>query len=327
MALTYDRAAGALFGQAVGDALGAPTENIDRADIVRRWVWVSDFLDDDAAGTDDTEYAVLTAWHLLEFGERLDFETVAENWRERLLTQESDFLTGGFSEMGALANLRRGLGPPHSGSDHHEPFSDGAAMRCGPIGIRFAGDPAKAARFAEADASVSHHRDGIDCARAVAAGVAVAVVSDNWRDVCAAALAEIAYDGWTARMIRKALSLAGQEKELARAVDRLVEHLAINDYPWTDVGPEAVALAFGCLAAAQGHYVDSVLAGVNAGRDADTIAAMAGAMAGGLNGIGAIPPPWVEKVRIVRGRCIEATKGADLDKLAKRMCAARQVAA
>jgi len=59
---------GALVGQAVGDALGAPTEGLTRAQIVERYWWVSDFVDDDPAGTDDTEYAVLTARLMLAHG-------------------------------------------------------------------------------------------------------------------------------------------------------------------------------------------------------------------------------------------------------------------
>src|SRR6185503_11541764 len=78
-ATVVDRAAGALWGLAIGDALGMPTQMFSRAEIVARWGPVVpgfEPADPDhpiAAGlpaghiTDDTEQAVLLA-HLLVSG-------------------------------------------------------------------------------------------------------------------------------------------------------------------------------------------------------------------------------------------------------------------
>ena len=318
-ALTYDRAAGALFGLSVGDALGAPTENLTRVEIAARWGWVDDFCERDAVGTDDTEYAVFTARLVIEHGAALTADKVAAAWRRDLLTQESEFLTGGFSELGALANMKRMLGPPACGAFHHEPFSDGAAMRVAPIGIFCAGDPVEAARLACEDAQVSHARDGIYCAQAIAAGVATAVAGEDWRAVGDAALSVLPEDCWTARLITRALSIAAQDRPKQEMVDALADGLVCSAYPWSDIGPEATALAFGAFAAARGDYVGSVVTAINIGRDADTIAAMAGAMAGGLNGLAAIPPPWTEAVRTVRGRCLAVSRDADLVDLARQL--------
>lgn len=318
MPVTFDRAYGVFVGQAAGDALGAPTENLSRQEIIRRWGWVDDFLSDDPAGTDDTEYAVLTAWNVLQFGGSLTSAEVAKSWCRLLLTQKDEFVGGGFSEMGALANLQRGLTPPQCGNDHYEPFSDGAAMRVPPIGLFCAGDPAAAARLAEEDARVSHSRDGVDCARAIAAGVSVAVVSTNWEEVTNAAIEQVPASSWTGRIVRRGISIGREHGDISEAIDALCDALIISHYPWSDVGPEATALAFGVFAAARGDYTTSVLAGVNAGRDSDTIAAMAGAMAGGLNGADAVPAHWREAVNMVRGDCIAVTAGVQLDQLAAR---------
>ncbi|MBE3144479.1 MAG: ADP-ribosylglycohydrolase family protein, partial [Planctomycetes bacterium] len=40
-----------------------------------------------------------------------------------------------------------------------------------------------------------------------------------------------------------------------------------------------------------------ILYGANFGRDADTIASMAGALSGALHGASALPGEWVEKIR------------------------------
>jgi broad specificity polyphosphatase/5'/3'-nucleotidase SurE len=45
-----------------------------------------------------------------------------------------------------------------------------------------------------------------------------------------------------------------------------------------------------------GDYRQAVLGGVNYGRDADSIATMAGAISGALHGMAAIPPDWADGV-------------------------------
>lgn len=52
-----------------------------------------------------------------------------------------------------------------------------------------------------------------------------------------------------------------------------------------------------------------MLTAVNMGRDADTTAAVAGALAGTLGGWSAIPARWSRAVRAVRGSCLPAMAG------------------
>ena len=321
MAVTvpYDRVYGALIGQAVGDALGAPTEGMTREEIASKYGWVDDFVSDDPAGTDDTEYAVLSARIILKYGHQLAPENVTAEWRENLVGQQGGFYGGGFSEMDAINNLRAGLAAPQSGSDNHEMWSDGTAMRITPVGVFCAGDPQEAARLAAIDAQVSHARDGIYCGQAVAAAVAAALVASSWEAAVEAGLAVVPTDSWSARTIARAVDIGRRAPSLRSAVDRLYEEISLFHYPWADVAPEATALAFGVLAAARGEYVDAVLAGVNVGRDADTIAAMAGGMAGALHGAQAVPPQWRDRINLVRGHCIKAVGGTDLAELADEL--------
>jgi ADP-ribosylglycohydrolase len=277
---------------------------------------VTDFLSDQQVGTDDSEYAALTAQILLRYGPAITADDVSSEWCRVLVSQEGSFQHGGFSETDAIHNLARGLRAPVSGTDNHELWSDGSAMRVAPIGAYCAGDPVEAARIAGIDASVSHARDGIWCGQAIAAGVATAVVAGDWRDVTAAGLAAVPPGSWSSRTITRALGIAAGPGDRETRLDALEAGLAIRHYPWADIAPEATALAFGVFAIAEGDYVESVLNGVNIGRDADTIAAMAGAMAGGLNGVGAIPGPWLERVSALHGACIKAMASVSLGALA-----------
>ncbi|WP_433380993.1 ADP-ribosylglycohydrolase family protein [Actinoplanes sp. CA-142083] len=317
-----DRIRGAVLGQAIGDALGAPTEGMTRAAIREAHGRVTGFLSDDPAGTDDTEYAALTARILLTYGPALTAEDVSAEWERTLAHQEGGFAGGGFSEMEAIHNLARGLRAPASGGDNHELWSDGSAMRVAPIGAYCAGDPAEAARLAGIDAQVSHARDGIWCGQAIAAAVAAATATEDWRVVVDAAVAALPPDSWSARLVTRAIAIATGPGTADERYDELECRIAIFHYPWADVAPEATALAIGVFAIAEGDYVESVLGGVNIGRDADTIAAMAGAMAGALRGAASIPARWSERITELRGSCIKATAGVRLEALADEIAAA-----
>ncbi|SEE40034.1 ADP-ribosylglycohydrolase family protein [Jiangella alba] len=292
-----DRARGCLLGLAVGDAMGAPAENLTAEQIAARWGTVTGFLTDRPSGTDDTEYAAFSALLLLDHGAALTSDDVADAWITHLAGQTGGFSGAGFSELGTIENLRAGLRPPASGRHLHS-WSDGLAMRAAVHGVYAAGDPALAARLAAVDGAVSHAGEGIHAGVAVAAAVAVAMTGRaSAAEVAAAALAAVPDDSWTARSLRSALVHAGDMPALLDAV-------VVRSYPWTDLGPEAVALAFGAFLAAGGGFAGSVTGAVSMGRDADTTAAIAGALAGALGGLGAVPAEWQAQIGPVTGRCL-----------------------
>lgn len=317
-----DRARGCLLALAAGDALGAPTEGWTRADIRRTHGWIDDFLTEDQAGSDDTEYAVLSARAALATGRATTSRDVATLWRRALAEQAGGFAGAGFSELAALSALEAGLEPPESGVRHVERWSDGAAMRAAPWGLLCAGEPLEAARLAAEDARVSHSGDGVFAAEALAAAVAVGAGGGDWRDALAAGRAALPSDSWTARSVDRALRLV-EAHDCPDALDEaLVRDVALTHYPWADSAPEALALAFGIVASRRGEVVAAILAGVNIGRDSDTIAAMAGAICGAATESVVIPDAWAARVRVVHGRCITATAGTDLLTLADRLAAA-----
>ena len=50
-----ERARGAMLGLAVGDALGAPAENLKPSEIRARWGRITGYVTERPCGTDDTE--------------------------------------------------------------------------------------------------------------------------------------------------------------------------------------------------------------------------------------------------------------------------------
>ncbi|KAF2780731.1 hypothetical protein STPH1_5401 [Streptomyces sp. OM5714] len=298
-----DRARGALLGLAVGDALGAPAENMKPSEIRARWGRITGYVADRPAGTDDTEYAIFSGLLLARHGAGLTQAHVETAWHEWIADrEEGPFRGAGFSERGTLENLRRGLAAPIS-AQHRHAWSDGLAMRAAPHGVFAAGRPAEAARLAAIDGSVSHEGEGIYGGQAVAAGVAAAMAGASTVAVVASALAVVPDDSWTARCLRRAMTAAHRGERAVRSA------VVIGGYPWTDLAPEAVALAFGAYAAADGDFTDAVLTAVNMGRDADTTAAVAGALAGATGGVHAIPPDWAAAIGPVRGTCLPTMAG------------------
>src|SRR5258708_10126463 len=128
---SQSRAAGAMYGLAVGDALGMPTQSLPRAQIVARYGALLDGFEPAppdhplAAGmpagsvTDDTEQALLLARLLVEGGGRVDPPELAR----RLLAWEQSG-----RERGSLALLapptRRALAlvPAQADIDRAGPF-------------------------------------------------------------------------------------------------------------------------------------------------------------------------------------------------------------
>ncbi|GAQ55470.1 ADP-ribosylglycohydrolase family protein [Streptomyces acidiscabies] len=303
IAALRERARGALLGLAVGDALGAPAENMKPSEIRARWGRITGYVTDTPAGTDDTEYAILSGLLLARHGSALTPAHVQSAWHAWIADRdEGPFRGAGFSERGTLENLRRGLTAPVT-AQHRHAWSDGLAMRAAVFGVFAAGRPAEAARLAAIDGSVSHEGEGIYGGQAVAAGVATAMTGAPPITVIASALAVIPDDSWTARSLRRAVAHAHEGERAIRTA------VIIPGYPWTDLAPEAVALSFGAYAYANADFRTSVLTAVNMGRDADTTAAVAGALSGATQGAAAIPTLWAQAIGPAKGSCLPEMAG------------------
>jgi ADP-ribosylglycohydrolase len=331
-----DKSTGALAGAAVGDALGGAAEGNSPEVIQQRYGGfitgiVPPFFDDwrnarpiapyhkgDGHVTDDT----LMTNALVEVYDRvrdhLDAFAVADHLVPLLIGEkrwipefddEAILLQRLFlAEKWMVARIHYGhVDPREAGVGNI--VNCGAAMYVAPIGIANAGDPDAA--YAEAIAVAGAHQSSYG---REAAGVFAAAVAEGMRpgaDVASVVdtTLRLAKDG-TYDAIRAVTEVAGSLSNWQDGLAALREAVI----PFDTVGPdyrapaldaripsrtksiEELPVALGILVACGGDYRESVLGAVNYGRDSDSIAVMAGAIAGTLGGIDVVPTEWIDEV-------------------------------
>ncbi|QTD97914.1 ADP-ribosylglycohydrolase family protein [Streptomyces cyanogenus] len=183
----------------------------------------------------------------------------------------------------------------------------GAAMYMAPVGLVNAANPAAA--YAEAlDIAGAHQSSyGREAAGVFAAAVAAAAAPGATPDSVVGACLSLAKDG-TRTAIEKVCEVAAGHRDFESALGPLRVAVA----PYDTVGPdyrapslaarrpsrlhsiEELPVALGMLVVSGGDYRQAVLGSVNYGRDCDSIATMAGALAGALGS--PAPEEWAKTV-------------------------------
>ncbi len=304
---------GGLYGQAFGDAWGMPALFTPELTWQRFGGWITTFHPSPdehfvhaglPAGriTDDTEQAFALADSIIEDG-KVTVEGTAKAiiaWYDRIGGDTCPYV--GPSTRRAVLALKAGADPHQSGR-----FGDtnGAAMRISPIGLIHPGDAQAAARDAALSCTPTHNTDvAASGAAAVAGAIAAAMTPD-------ATLNSIIAAGISSAELGRSLAPTWMGADVARRIELAVE-IARNGQPerqriqrlFDIIGTtlaisESVPAAFGVLAMAQGDPIQTAIYAAALSGDADTIAAMACAIAGAWRGVDAFPPDKLAMLRAV----------------------------
>lgn len=311
--LREEKALGALAGLAIGDSFGdagrKPENHLD-------YGMVTDFTKGKSWSTDDTEFALFTAKMLIDYKGNPTSADFEEGWKSYIITQD-EFPRGGASEKEAAANLKKGLHAPYTGIYNAYAMSDGAAMRVPPIGILCAGDMERAAELARIDSEVSHSREGVWAAQAVAAAVAAAMVDATDNEIIEVALNYIPKDTWLYYNFHLMLDLLDKGNyEFMNCWMPLHEELRCE---YKAAVAETVVQAFGVFLLAKGDFRRGMFLGGNFGRDADTLSAIVGSLLGARGGASSIPEGWIDKVGHPTGTCLHFTKDLTIRGVAREL--------
>ena len=326
----YDKVIGCLYGGAVGDALGAPAEWYLPDQIQERYGYITDFVENwegpsdigkgDGRYTDDSHMVQLLSRCYVEEGGHLDAFSFArrivpliaeedrwlpERGREMKLVERLFYPEKWLFMRLALANAE-----PRQGGIGNM-VNCGAAMYAAPVGIINAGDPRNAYREAVDMFSAHQQSYGLEAAAVMAACAAEAFSPKATVDSIIATALSLAKEG-TQQAIAAVVSAAREYSDWKVAIAPLRE--AIKPYdgaaemprmrgqggnhwqPSREHSIEELPIALGFLVVADGDYEGSIFGGANYGRDNDSIAGMAGAIAGALHGARAIRPNWIEQI-------------------------------
>lgn len=309
--LARDRALGALLGVAIGDAMGMPTQSLNRDQIRATYGRISDLVAAAsnqpvsaglAAGTitDDTEQSLLLAAHLIERHGAFD-----ENaWALALTAWERGTRERGIHDLlgpstkRAIDALARGV--PASETGRHG-TTNGAAMRITPVGLAMPLHPLK--RFVERveeTCRVTHNTgEAIGAAAAVAAVVSAGVDGASFEDAIplaieAARMGETRGHGTTpahlSSRIEDALVLARRAPGIA-AVDGIAAKIGTSV-----AAVESVPMAFAIARLADAEAWQAAVVAANIGGDTDTIGAIACGMCAACAGSAALPQDKVDTV-------------------------------
>lgn len=287
-----DKARGALLGTFTGDALGMPFEGAAPAAVPERL----DMLDarlGRGAYTDDTQMTIALAESLLDRG-GIDEEALG-----RAFVHAHDPRRGyGSGTTAVLRLVRSGVQPREAARvalGGEGSLGNGAAMRVAPVAVLYARDTMALADAARAGARVTHaHPLGVDAALVQATAIAAALRDEDPLDA--------AIEAATTPQLRERLARAAG---LVEARPEPAEIAALLGNGWT--GYESVPAAV-YAAASQGSFEAAVTFAVRCGGDADTIGAMAGAIAGARRGASTIPARWADALEQgAKGRAHVAT--------------------
>lgn len=304
---------GALFGQALGDAWGMPADLRPTLTWDRYDGWLETLVDAPAdhpihagflAGqvTDDTQQAMALAQAIVDNQGKITVEAAAQaiiRWYNQVGGDNSPFV--GPSTRRAVMAMKSGVDPHQTGLRGD---TNGGAMRISPIGLIHPANPEAAVEDAMIACIPTHHTDvAISAACAVAGAVAQALTPDTtlediidvavWGADVGLRKGPVWFGPSVSRRIEFAVQLAtdmslSERDRIQNLYDFVGSTLAAAD---------SIPCAFGILAMADGNPIDAAIYAAALSGDADTVGAIACAIAGAWHGVNSIPVEYIDVLK------------------------------
>jgi ADP-ribosylglycohydrolase len=323
---------GGLYGQALGDAWAMPALLKPQDTWERYGGWITGFMPGPAdhpvhhglaAGqiTDDTEQAFALAKVFIQDGKVTSGGAARAviNWYDSIDGDNTPYV--GPSTRRAVMAIKAGEPLNVTGRMGD---TNGAAMRVSPVGLMHPGNLEAAVKDAYLSCVPTHNTDvAISGACAVAGAIAVAMQDGVTLDEIIAAGMKAADMGrqygytWIGASVSRRIDLAvkiaraemSDQEKIQELYDVIGSTLAI---------PDSVGSAFGVLVMADGDPRQTAIYAAALSGDADTVGAMACAIAGAWKGAGAFDKSITDTLR-------KANPGYDFDQVAQGLLTLAQV--
>lgn len=306
----YDLVRGAIFGQAIGDALGHPIE-------FQKTHEVNDLMDDNKF-TDDTQMFCAIGEAMLDAPPHKGVEPFMEALTRRFVEWRMNPLGGSHRAPGGtcMEGVRK------LGAGHHWRLSgatrdgkgNGSAMRAGIVGARYWKQPVEAFRIG-CLTSVNTHNNleailaagmvaflvarmiygDIEFAEAVAEGLELCAQYETQMGFWPCNALPITYDRNGQSPMRVVASfgracILGMTESMGTA-----EFLQQNGNDFTAVPAVAEAIFYNQLF---DTFEQMLLWSANNSDDSDTVTAITGTIAGAIGGCSDIPQHWMDKIEL-----------------------------
>lgn len=285
-----DRITGLLLGAAVGDALGLPAEGMSARRIARRWPGPLKhrFLFGRGMVSDDTEHLFLTGQSLLEAGADVEVfrRALARRLRWWLLALPAGV---GLATARSIIKLWLGWNPAKSGVWS---AGNGPAMRSAVLGAQFSHDETMMRIFVEASTLMTH-RDpkALTGALAVAWGAATVMQDAATPDALMKRWQTLSPDEEWQRAIHLVRAELAQGSSVARFSEALGGSREVSGYIY-----RTVPVALYAWLRHRGDFRTTLQEVIACGGDTDTVASIAGALAGTECSEQGIPAEWISGI-------------------------------
>jgi len=338
----YDRILGCLVTAGMGDAVGAPSEAMSRTEIIEKFGGpITRFRDPGdnlyakgnlvGEGTDDASQMYEMAKAVVKTNGNLTVKAAAEaivNWSKNYPKYYPR--NQGPTTSQVINSLIEGKDPVEVGKvgrAYNRGTSNGAAMRVASAGLCCPNDLDKAIKNATVMSKPSHGtQHAFAGASAIACGISKAMTENtDMYSVLKACIygaengeriglkeARVASGPSIIPKLLKAIDLAISSHSMDEALEKL-EYEIGNDGSIQ----VSVSVAIGIFALAQGEPIKTILGGANIGGDTDTIACIAGSLAGAYTGFSKIPIKWYRVYKKANPKLDFECISKDLAKIAK----------
>lgn len=305
--MSVEQAKAILFGLALGDTLGYPTEFSSLSAIKNEYGenGIQD-LPDPALYTDDTQMTLALTEGLLDVGLDADLDSQMKAIGKRFVEwahSPDNNRAPGTTCMKGVRRFENGTSWKDSGVADSK--GCGSAMRVATIGYLYQHNDHKLRDIALYSGMITH---GHLTAQAASIGGAYLIKL---------ALDQVPLSEWMSKLVEFTAGISDEFNSAILRVGHVLawgsEEYALKHIGEGWVGEEAIALALYCVMRYPDDYLACIRRGANTNGDSDSVASIAGGISGARLGLDAIPSEW-------RERCENADY---LNDLALRMAEAR----